>query len=132
MEADFRALLLSSTAVTDVVGQRIHWGVKPQGGAFPCVVLNAVTERVEYTYSGAVDLERSRVQIDCYATSHKQATDLSRVIKNLISGYSGTVGNTAIEGIFLIDRSVDFEAPESGDEAVARDMRDIYIHHYGV
>lgn len=90
MEEAFRALLTGSAAVTAVVpASRINFGSHPQGAALPGIVLNVIDDAEQYTYQGPDRLSRGRVQVDCYAHSYAQAKQVSRLVRTLLSGYSG-------------------------------------------
>lgn len=123
MQEDFRSLLIGA-GLPGVV-----WGKRPQGSPLPALVLNVVSEVSSYTYGGAVDLTMSRVQCDTYAETYAAAVAIDRALVAAANGYSGTVGATRFEAIFLDSRFDDTEDPASGSEQIHRISRDLLVHH---
>lgn len=85
MDQSLWALLTGSVAVTALCGQRVFWGIAPQGEALPAVVLNIVsTSDVSLYMNGGGGLWRHRVQVDCYALDRPQARALARAVTTLL------------------------------------------------
>lgn len=97
MEEELRSLLLATSAVTDIVGDKINWGSMPQGQEYPGVALHVIDEVSENTMTGPDGLLQGRVQVDCYALTYRQAKLLSRAIRTRLDGYRGG----GFSGIFL-------------------------------
>ena len=97
MEEALRQLLMSSSAVTSLCGQRIDFGGSPQGAVNPRVVLWTISDRADMTLDGPSSLSRARVQIDCYGATFLQAKTLSRAIRAVLDGYAGG----GFQGVFL-------------------------------
>lgn len=88
-ESEFRAILTGSSAVTDIVpAARLNWGEAPQGAAAPYVCLWLISHFDRTHLRGVTGLFESRVQIDVYAATAKQAMDLGEIIASLLHGYS--------------------------------------------
>ena len=89
MEEDLRALLLASSAVTALVGNRVTWLARPQGSALPAIVLMRVGGAEGMTQDGPDGLEVSRVQIDVYADSYSGSKITARAVVLALNGYGG-------------------------------------------
>lgn len=99
MEADLRSLVL---AITNFAGERVAWGTRQQGVEQPDILLLLVAGAPGYTMKGEDGLDQSLVQMDIRAsTSMLDAQAIRDEIRPALSGFAGTVGNTAFDGIFL-------------------------------
>lgn len=88
MEEEFRTLLRATTAITDVVGQRVEWGVHPQGDPFPAIVLNVVSGFDGVHMNGTGPYE-GRIQVDCYGLTYGTAKQVSRAVIGALNAYRG-------------------------------------------
>ncbi|MDZ7823669.1 MAG: DUF3168 domain-containing protein [Ahrensia sp.] len=116
MEEELRALLLSHAPITDIVANRIDWGVNTQGALFPRVVLTVISSAEGIVMNGSNNLEQSRVQVDCYAMTYGQCKSLSRAIINFLHVYRGG-------GFRLITHESVRDSRESGTNEAERPFR---------
>lgn len=118
MEADLLSLILSASGVTDLVGQRVTWGARPQGVGKPDIALLLVSGVPDYHMQGESGLDASLVQMDIRSdASLKQAGDIRDAVRAVLSGYSGAVGSTTFYGIFLRSVRQRVEQAEGGGMA---------------
>ena len=118
MEADLLSLILSASGVTDLVGQRVTWGARPQGVGKPDIALLLVSGVPDYHMQGESGLDASLVQVDIRSdASLKAAGDIRDAVRAVLSGYSGTVGSTTFYGIFLRSVRQRVEQAEGGGMA---------------
>lgn len=84
----FRTLLLTSTALTDLVGQRVY-GINMPGAEdlFPCVVIN----RTSGSTDSETDIVTARIDVRCFA-SDQPGTD---AVYNAILAFHGEDGLNA-------------------------------------
>lgn len=102
METDLRALVLSSSAVSTLIGTRYSISALPQGGGAPSIAAMKVTGSVDYHMRGESGLKSDLVQMNLRSiVSLEQAMQLRDAVMALLSGYSGAVGGTEFQGIFL-------------------------------
>lgn len=80
MEAALRTRLIDNAAVAALVGNRVHWTIRPQDGAFPAVVLSIVSGGRTQNMDGFDGYQSTRVQADCYALSYGAAADLREAV----------------------------------------------------
>lgn len=124
MEETLVAILLATTSVVAIAGQRIRLGRAAQKDIRPYVVLQTIGSTPLYSMEGQSDLVPSRVQIDCYADKYSQAKTLARAVKVRLSGYQGG----PIRGIF-IDSERDLPVADAGEvTSLFRTSIDIMIH----
>ncbi len=118
METDLRTLILSSSVLVSLVGQRVTWGARPQAVNQPDIVLQLVSQTVDYHMQGETGLNRSLVQMDIRSGESMAAAGAIRdAARTLLSGYYGTVGSTTFYGIFLRSVRQRVEQAEGGGMA---------------
>ena len=133
MEPDLLSLILSASGVTDLVGQRVTWGARPQGVGKPDIALLLVSGVPDYHMQGESGLDASLVQMDIRSdASLKAAGDIRDAVRAVLSGYSGTVGSTTFYGIFLRSVRQRVEQAEGGGMAYLIQMDwDVASHTAG-
>ena len=127
MEEDLRGLLLADAGVAAATGGRVTWGVRPQGSAFPAVVLYVVGSVPAYTLQEDTTRRDARVQADCMGATYAEANAVSRAVSAALSGYRGEYGSTIFQGIFL-DSARDLSEP-GATEQIYRVSLDFIVHH---
>lgn len=76
-----RTRIKDDAAVAAIAGANIYWSARPQGSPYPAVVLTTVFAEEPQHFSGySSNLKRSAVQIDCYASTQKEAADLRQAV----------------------------------------------------
>jgi len=85
MEIALRSRLLNASPVSTIVGTRIYWGVRPQGSAYPAIVLTIVSDSRDQDYKGFVSLWQTRVQIDCYGLDRATVVALREAVITAIA-----------------------------------------------
>lgn len=123
MEADLLALL------APIASGRSYYVRAPQGEPYPYLILNRASLVPNYTMAGASGLSQTRMQIDVYGNNWPSTVSTAQALQNLVSGFSGIVGSTRFQGIF-IDAVRDLPASDAGDVTqLFRISIDIMIHH---
>lgn len=89
MEEAFRAVLLASSAVTDVVATRIDFGASAQGAEYPRIVLWTIGDSEGHNLDGPDGHSVGRVQVDCYGATYGSAKQVSRAVRSVLDGYNG-------------------------------------------
>jgi len=87
MEQALRALLTS--ALPGVPATRINWGEHPQTAGRPYIVLHLISTNSGHHMQGPEALERSRVQVDCYAQTFAEARSMAAAVKAALDFHSG-------------------------------------------
>lgn len=89
MEEELIALLLASSGITALCGNRIDFGGNPQGAQNPRIVLWTISNNIGSHMQGPDAIEFGRVQIDAYADTYSQSKQLSRAVIAVLSHYRG-------------------------------------------
>ncbi len=112
--------LKATSAVTDLVDQRIYPGRRQQAAEYPAISLVLISGAPVYTDDGEAGLENSRVQIDCWGLSYTSAKLAARAVRESLSAFVGTAGGVVFQYI-LLDAERDFN--ESGGNAAEYPFR---------
>lgn len=106
--------LKGSTNIVDAFSNRIFPETIPQvirddmgrsQSAYPCLVINDLTNEPEYVLSGEAGVHTSTIQIDVWTdgTGGKaKAVEYSELVRNRLSGYRGRFG----EGVYGTSRLI--------------------------
>ena len=97
MEEQIVALLLASSGVTALCGNRINFGANAQGAAYPRIVMWTIGDAEGHNLQGPDGHSVGRVQVDCYGATYASAKQLSRAVRAVLDGYSGG----GLQGVFL-------------------------------
>jgi hypothetical protein len=128
MEESLRTLLLTGPGVPP----RVYWLQRTQGGALPDIILTRISGIPDLHMQGPSGLTASRVQADIWAESYATAKSASRALVALLSGYSGTVGNTRFQLITIDGERDSFDAGSNDAQRFYRVSIDLMIHHHEV
>lgn len=121
---DWRAALRARG--TGLASGRVYWGERPQTTTMPAVVLLAVSDDRPQHLSG-FDLSPSRVQIDTYGATAKDAWDLAEsalsafVPGGTFNGHRFSRADVALGPRDLVERVA--------DKTVFRVSMDLIFHH---
>ena len=129
IEEALRQLILNSTQVSDIVGERFYPGVAPQGSDAPyCTYLmfNTATATTKFSPSTA---DTDRLRIDCVAPTFGEAVGLANAIRKKIDKFSGTVDDFDIDEIWYIDKSDDFDEGTREDSRLYRRQIDFDVRY---
>lgn len=127
MEEDLVALLLGTAGITTLIGDRLTWDRRQQGASLPALVLTTVSRVPDYTMASASGLERSRIQVDCWATTRASANALGAALRTALSGFNGDLDTVHLTA-FVEDEADSFELSTAGEE-LYRKRIDLMIWH---
>lgn len=126
MEIALRTRLLTDAAVAAIAGNRISWIERPQRSAYPAVVLQIISAPRPQHMGGLTTFRRSRVQLDCFATTAKQAVELCEAVIAAITPADASGSTEFLRG-FINDVRDLGEETEGG--FVHRRSIDAYLWH---
>lgn len=127
MEAALIAHLLATAGITALVGDRITWGRRDQGGTLPAIVLHRIDGAPDYHLDGPSGLVASRVQVDCWGLSYGSAKTVARAVDTAISGARFTRGAIRFDAVLIVDeRDTTFDETAT---ALFRTSLDLAVHH---
>ena len=120
------ALRTRVMAAVPAVGTRVYWGIRPQNSALPAIVLTTVSDARSQHMKGFDTYQAKRVQVDCYAATYDQATELREAV---IAG----VVPAAVQGVTRFLRGFVNNTMGRGEDVtggyVHRQMLDLTIWH---
>ena len=121
IEEGLRTLLLADSAISALIGTRMHGVILPQKPTMPAIVMTDITAKDEYDTEGATDLSWGRFQFDSWAETLAGARTLGKAVKNKLSGFSGTAGSETISGAFINNKQ-DLYDPETKNHRMSMDF----------
>lgn len=133
---DIRDHLAGSTAIVNVVSDRMYAESVPQGKGeldYPCIVINDVSSDPEMYLGGEAGVHTTVIQIDAWTdgSGGKAAINtLSELIRNRLNGYRGQFG-TGCSGTARMIRNNSVAAPpvDGSDQHRRRASLDFEIIH---
>lgn len=133
------ARLSQIASVTALVGQRIYMMVLAQNTPMPAIRVQVIDDLTPYHLRGGYRQGPARVQVDCWAAATTGADPYAAALAvaeaihgdeagSGLSGWRGSLGSPAftVQGIFRVDRDVDWESEERREVRVRQD----YQVHY--
>jgi len=108
MEEALRAYILAMAGMPTAVATRVDWSLSPQGRPYPSVVLWNIGAIEQMNLAAPSGWLRTRVQIDTWAATFKQARDVANIMappgkKAGLNGLRAAFGGYRFR-IFVIDR----------------------------
>lgn len=131
IEVSLTTFLLANGHITAMIGDRLHPDSLPEPSgsegnpAMPALVYQMISTQGSYSHDGDSGLDRERVQFTCWATTPTEASQLRDVLRMVLSGYSGLMGNEKTPGVFLQNQGGNKD-PETG---LYRKIVDAFIWH---
>jgi hypothetical protein len=115
IESGIRSQLLTISAVTDVVAQRVYPVTAPEDlSLFPCLTIATASYVADYTADGSTGWAQKRIVIQAFS---QQYSDVRTVVEAVRSNLTGMRNTTLPDGtyVFLIEiaNSQDFFETES-------------------
>lgn len=113
-----RAYLLDDATISAAVGGVRIYPIKlPQGQTLASIVYSRISGQGDHHMEGASGLNRTRMQIDCWAPTADAADLLARQVKERIDGYRGSMlwGEDSpaeaivVQGIFFDSEREDYD-----------------------
>lgn len=90
-----RVVLVNNTAVKNLTGEHITFGIAEQNERQPRVVLTLVDTQHEHTMTAHAGYTTGRIQADCLAPDYQTAKVLAKAVIAALDGYEGPVSGIA-------------------------------------
>ena len=119
-------LLLAHQPLADLVVNRVHWDVMPQGLPLPNVTMFVISGVANYTYAGPSGYMQTRVQFDARGKSAAEARSVADALTERLSGYRGEFSGTKFKGCFASGQRTRYDKVDN--VAWFTDSRDFVIH----
>lgn len=122
IERDLRTYLAGFPAIRDATPGGIWPGKSPLNKKGARIILRGISTIRTYTNQNEVGIAEKVVQVDCYAETPAKASDIFEEVRNVLSGYKGTIGESDIESTRIINEGTLDEPPEN--------QSDVWVHRY--
>lgn len=107
MEADLTASALAFEPLTAVVGDRITWGLRPEGDPLPGVTFSIASNPRLYTLKARLQATRPLVQMDAWGGTPDEA----KTVRDLILAWTDATKTAPLQ-LFVEN---DHDSSEAGD-----------------
>lgn len=108
-----RRLLRDDSAVGALAAGRIYSEVLPQNGAVPAVVFNEVAGDSDASLDGPTGIRSRRVQVDSWARTRAESSELSLAVRGALDGHSGGAAGLEVQSAFHLFERWDLDAQAS-------------------
>ena len=108
------------------MSDRVYPGLAAQGAAYPRITMHRVSARRRWEMRGPVGLVTSRLQIALWSRAKEQVKDLARIVRELLDGFRGALGDEFAQLVQLIDEQELDERPSDGGEVPVFRVRQDY------
>ncbi len=126
METALRARFKNAGSISAIVGTRIYWTVRPQGAAYPCIVLQVVDDNRSQNMGGFNGFRPTLVQADCYSLTASESVDLREAVIAAIVPAASQSGVNFLRGFVNAVRNL---SQNTGPEFVHRESVELTIWH---
>lgn len=113
---DIRTYLLTKSALTALISQRIYSLPAPQGVTYPFVSIHRIGGDREQHLLHDAAFGKVRLQIDARAETSAAAEAVAEQIRIALDAYAGTAGSSTVHSVQLIDERDFVEPTDDGRE----------------
>jgi len=126
-----RKYLLTKTAVTDLVGQRIEAKRLRQGATIPAIVMRILSESFDHAIDGLAGMVSTRIQFECFAMIPETCRAVAdSVIWSGIDQIKGVYDGVQIRSVMVEDGRREYEDEDTvgGDNQRQVVSFDLMVH----
>ncbi len=127
-----RTKLLSYSAITTLIGQRMYPSALVQNATLPAVVYTKLRTTREHIIGNVTKLSHALYQFDCYATTKDTADSVSKAIQDSgICAYQGTTASIYFCGTEISSGEYDGDEPPTDGNQEHRYITsfDLEVHY---
>jgi len=92
-QSGVRARLLANGLVSGAVGTRIDWGQRPQGAAYPAIVLQTISDPRPAHLKDYEETRSTLVQLDVYSDVQSTRDSAADALVAWLDNYRGMMGS---------------------------------------
>lgn len=107
LEEGIYTYLSAQSSIVAICGSRIYPALLPQDPELPAAVFYNIGTYPVAVQSGKPTLARTRLQVDCYAVTIRQAKELANVIRDALESYVGLMGVHQVQAVFVLEHGID-------------------------
>lgn len=126
-QAALRARGIADGPLASLIGQRFDWGERKQGDPLPGVALLIVSDGREQHLKGFQGYQPSRVQVDSYGRTHKEAWAVTNAALDAV--VPSHTGNGHVFSRAMVDLPPRDIIERQGDKTIFRVSMDLTFHH---
>ena len=126
MTAALRDRLKADAGVNAIAATRVYRDERPQGSGLPAIVIMLVSDPRDYTYAGRTDFRRSRVTVECLASSRGAADEMAEAVIAACEG-AAVVGATTFQRVIVANQFGDSDRVTDG--TIFRAAVDLFVWH---
>ena len=130
MEIDLYEYLRNQESIISIVIDRVFACQLPETATFPCLTIQLAGSHRDETLLNPSGIVTHVYQIDSWAKDHSVTVELAEAVRNALQGYIGTMGDTEICYVSLINEESRTEAPtDASDNWIFRKFQQYKIKH---
>lgn len=114
-EAAVRNRLVTTPAVTALIGTRVYPVIAPAEAALPFATWRRTSVQRQQSLSGPVGSPMVMLTVDLYAVTYEAVRDLAEAVRVTLDGWGGTFQNTVVANVSLENESDGFVQLTGGD-----------------
>lgn len=114
-ESALRNRLVTTAAVTALVGTRIYPVIAPATAALPFITWRRVAVTRQQSLRGPVGTPTVSLSLDIFAETYEAARDIADQCRATLDGWGGTFENTVVANVSLDNESDGFAQLAGGD-----------------
>lgn len=108
IQEDLRTFIRASTAITDIVGTRVHYNYAPAVSVKPLIWFRVKSDKEPLTLDNVGGMHEAMVDIECVGADPDEMLDLADVVKSRFHGYTGAVGSHSCKAAFMSDKDDEY------------------------
>ena len=102
--------LVNDPETTRIFPLLIPEHVRTDAAKMPCLVYQRIGTGRDKTFCATDSLANVQMQVDLYSRSYKQAKELARAVRQALVDYTGPMGDTHVDKVFI---DVEFDIVET-------------------
>lgn len=107
-----RTYLLSKTAVTDRIGQRLYFDQLIQKATLPAASIDKTSERHEHSLSDRTGMVFTRISVECHSGSRITSNSIAQaMISSGIAAVKGVTNGVNIRSVMIEEGQRNFTLP---------------------
>ena len=125
-EAVLRNALVTTTAVSALVGSRVFPVIAPATAGVPYITYRRSSVQRSQSLSGPIGVPTVTVELDVVAATYEGARDLADKCRKVLDGYGGSFENTEVKNVSLENESDGFIQLSGGDLPLVYSVTQLY------
>ncbi|MET0154744.1 MAG: DUF3168 domain-containing protein [Rickettsiales bacterium] len=94
--------LRGDAGIGALAGGRVYPKIAPQDAKYPCVTFFRVSRQVFSAFGADASVEKGRFQIDAWAKTYREATELREAIKTALQRWKDGASSPPLHDCFII------------------------------